>query len=213
MYQFEEEIVETDNSKIPKFYSKGFLLTRKGVGVMQKVRSLRVDLSQFSLTSENRRVLRKNEDVSFSIYNLPLDDYNWKIHKMGADFYRQRFGDKVMSANKIKDMVKEKKTSFNKLMVFSKKSQDLGYAICFEYGEILHYAYPFYDLSYTSKTLGIFMMTRAIIYAQDESLKYVYLGSVNSKEALYKLQFRGLSFFEKDSWKSDLEDLKRMLRD
>lgn len=213
MYQFEEEIIETDNSKISEFYSQGFVLTRKGPGVMQKVRSLRLDLSQFSLTSENRRVLRKNEDVSFSIEDIPLDKYDWKIHKMGADFYRQRFGDNVMSANKIKDMVKEKKTSFNKLIVFSQKSHNLGYAICFDYGKILHYAYPFYDLSYVSKTLGIYMMTRSIVYAKDAGLDYVYLGSVNSKKALYKLQFKGLSFFEKDSWKDDLEYLKKMLRD
>ncbi len=216
-YIFEEEIIEKDPSKITYLYDSGFILTRKGVGVMQKIRSLRIDLRKFELSSENRRILRKNESLNLEILKLPLkDNYDWRIHAMGYRFYKEKFGDNVMSANRIKSIVKEEDSSFNSILKFSNKDNILGYTICFILDGIIHYAYPFYDTSYISKSLGIGMMTKSIEYFKNKGFNFFYLGSVYSKESVYKLQFKGCEWFDKDNlsgsfWNEDLNILKKML--
>ncbi len=213
MYIYEKEIIEKDEKKIIDMYDRGFVLTRKDVGVMQKIRSLRVNINNFNLTSENRRILRKNDKLLLEVYSLPLDNYDWKIHAMGEKFYSQKFGKNTISANKIKSIVKDKKTSFNTILKFSIDEDIVGYCICFLKEEILHYAYPFYDTEYISKSLGIGMMTKTLEYAKSKSLKYMYLGSVYKKESLYKLQFEGEEWFFKDKWNQDISELKDILRD
>ncbi len=213
MYIYEKEVIEKDEDKIPSMYDRGFVLTRKGEGVMQKIQSLRVFIKDFSLSSENRRVLRKIPNLGFEVLNLPLLDYDWNIHAMGKTFYSQKFGKNTMSANKIKDIVKNKKTSFNTILKFNTEARTVGYCICFLKDKILHYAYPFYDTEYISMGLGIGMMTKTIEYAKDENMEYVYLGSVYKRESLYKLQFKGEEWFFEDKWNTDIPALKNVLRD
>ena len=211
-YKYEEELIELDPSKIVELYNRGFVLTRKKLGLMQKIRSLRIDLKEFELSSENRRICRINEGVSLVVLDIPLkDNYDWKIHAMGAKFYKERFGDNIMSANRIKSIVKDADCSFNSIIKFSDKDVVVGYAICFIYGKIVHYAYPFYEPYYISKSLGIGMMTKSIEYFKDKGFDYIYLGSVYDRESLYKLQFKGGEWFDKDHWVKDLNILKKML--
>jgi hypothetical protein len=98
--------------KIPVF-------TRKDKGVMQQTRSLRIDLSKFKLSSENRRILKKNEPLLLRPDTIPYPDYTWAIGKMGKDFYTTKFGDGTFSANKIKELVTdENKSNFNRLLSY-----------------------------------------------------------------------------------------------
>lgn len=211
-YKYEEELVELDPHKMVDLYDRGFVLTRKGTGVMQKIRSLRVNLHEFELSSENRRILRINEELSSAVLDIPLKSfYDWRIHAMGAKFYKERFGESVMSANRIKSIVKDGESSFNSIIKFSYKDTTVGYTICFIYERIVHYTYPMYDTSYISKSLGIGMMTKSMEYFKREGFDYMYLGSVHDKASLYKLQFRGGEWFDNDHWEKDLNILKKML--
>ena len=212
-YHYDKELLVKDEERIPLMYDKGFVLTRKGKGVMQQIRSLRISLDKFSLSSENRRVLRKNQSLELSIIDLPMASYDWKIHSMGSLFYSKKFGKNTMSANRIKDMVKDKKTSFNTILEFKMVDTILGYCICFLKEDLIHYAYPFYDTEYISKGLGIGMMTKTVEYAKEIGIKYVYLGSVFKKESLYKLQFSGEEWFFESKWDTNISQLKKILRD
>ena len=53
-------------------YDNGYAFTRLGRGVMVQTRSVRIDLAKFSLTSENRRILKKNERLKSEAVPLPL---------------------------------------------------------------------------------------------------------------------------------------------
>src|SRR5687768_4946503 len=107
----DQQTVEFTPDVITEMYNKGYVLTRLGKGIMDQTRSLRIDLSKFELTSENRRILRKVESLMLKVENLPLKDYSWEIHKMGKDFYSSKFGDDTMSAAKIKEMFQEQEKS------------------------------------------------------------------------------------------------------
>ncbi len=181
------------------------MFTREGKGKMYQTRSVRIDLEKFELSSENRRVLKKNSNFKIQISNLPIDDYDWSIGKMAKDFYETKFGKGTLSANKIKELLTTKH-NFNLLLRYTD-----GYCICFQNKKILHYSYPFYNLKSTIYNLGMSMMLKAIIYAKEAGKKYVYLGSAKDAKAKYKLQFSGLEWFDGEKWRNDTDDLKKIL--
>ena len=81
---------------------------------MYQTRSLRIDLKKFELSSENRRVLKKTEDLRLKIEDLPIKNYDWKIGKMAKNFYETKFGKGTFSANKVKELLTDnKKSNFN----------------------------------------------------------------------------------------------------
>ncbi len=54
------------------------------------------------------------------------------------------------------------------------------------------------------------MMTNTIMFAKDNGLKYVYLGSLQRPTDTYKLQFEGLEWFDGKAWQTDLEEVKKI---
>jgi arginyl-tRNA--protein-N-Asp/Glu arginylyltransferase len=196
-------------------YDQGFLFTRVCKGDMYQTRSLRIDLSKFNLSSENRRILKQVENINLEIADIPYLEYTWKIHKLGKDFYTTKFGEKTFSAGKIKELITEPEHSnFNKLFIYKTKDDNkaLGYVICFENKDLLHYCYPFYDLNTNLKSLGLGMMTKAIVWAKENNKKYIYLGSASRPTDTYKLQFEGLEWFDGKNWNADLDRLKQEIK-
>ncbi len=139
----EKIITDFSDSNINSLYNQGYVFTRQKKGSMNQTRSLRIDLEKFELSSENRRVLRKTEEVKMETSPLPLKSppllgegpgagyYDWTIGKLGKDFYDTKFGDKtpaphrsgatgaVFSANKIKELMTEvEKSNFNVVLVY-----------------------------------------------------------------------------------------------
>lgn len=198
-------------------YENGFVFTRLGHGEMQQTRSVRIDLSKFKLTSENRRILNRTSTLKFHVYNLPLDKYDFRIGKMAKDFYDSKFGTGVMSAQKIKQMLTDSRSSnFNTLFEYLDDSPDLtptaavGYAIAYASKYLIHYSYPFYDLN-CQKDMGLGMMIRAILHAEANGSRYFYLGSLQRAADVYKLQFEGLEWFDGQKWSHDLNEVKNIL--
>lgn len=221
MYNYSDQKTITDFSEtnIESEYDKSFVFTRLGKGVMQQIYSLRVDLGEFGLSSENRRVLNKNEDLKLEFKNLPLESYDWRIGKLAKDFYDQKAGKNTMSVNKIKElMAVPEKSNFNMLLSFRinfsaekfVSNSEIGFCICYESTNIIHYSYPFYKLQatdlprgsettlrgYKLPNLGMAMMLKAILWAKENKKKYIYLGSDNK----YKHQFKGLEIFNGKKW-------------
>ena len=209
----EQLITDFTDKHINHQYNDGFLFGRVQKGYMNQTRSLRIDLSQLTLSSENRRILRKTEDLQFTAYDLPLDDYHWSIGKMAKDFYTQKFGDGTFSANKGKELLTTKH-NFNKLFSYNFQDKTIGYCIALETDELVHYSYPFYRIENEKlkiENLGMGMMLRAILYAKDNEKKYVYLGSFQRPGDVYKLQFDGLEWFDGENWSQNISELKNQI--
>lgn len=206
----EKKIEDFDEQNIENMYDSGYLFTRKEKGVMQKTRSVRIDLDKFNLSSENRRILRKMDEAKINYYieSLPKVDYDWTIGKMAKDFYEKKFGKGIFTANKIKQIIQEG-LNFNKIIIYS---DNLGYAICFSTKKIMHYSYPFYDLDKSPKDMGLGMMTMMAKYAKENAMKYLYLGSLQRPSDHYKLQFEGLEWFDNGKWSNDLEKAKMTIK-
>ncbi len=172
----EQTITDFSNENINRMYNDGYVFTRRGKGVMQQTRSVRIDLSKFELSSENRRIIRKVEGLELNILPLPYSSYTWQVGKLAKDFYDEKFGVGTMSANKVKEMLtEENKSNFNVLFSYvisnpkgeksfreqnaqterslvesndsPRDDNKIGYTICYANEKILHYSYPFYKLN------------------------------------------------------------------
>ncbi len=209
----EKTLTDFSDTNIESAYNEGYVFTRVGKGVMKQTRSLRIDLSKFELSSENKRILKKTEELSLSISPIPYGKYTWEIHKLGKDFYEQKFGSKTFSAQKIKELITDKeKSNFNQLFIYSLNNVDIGYSIALETQNILHYCYPFYNLDVNYPNIGLGMMTKAIVWAKKNNKKYIYLGSAQRPTDIYKLQFEGLEWFDGKNWQTNTEELKIILQ-
>lgn len=213
-YKTNEKKVNWNDTEIMNYYNSGFVLTRLGKGEMIQTRSLRIDLENFEFNSENRRIFRKVENLSFEVNALPLTDYSWEIHKMGKDFYTRKFGDQTMSASKIKSMFNDiENENMTHSILYKINEEIVGHTLCYIGEKIMHYAYPFYDLDLDYPNLGMGMMLNAIKYALENDFKHIYLGSVTTAESKYKLQFNNLEWWdtEKQDWSKDLVLLKTLI--
>ena len=207
----EKTITDFSEQNISALYERGFVFTRIDKGVMTQTRSVRIDLNKFELTSENKRVLRKVENLDLNIVPLPHQNYDWRVHKLGVDFYTKKFGEKIFSANKIKELITEKTSNYNRLFEYAAGGETIGYCIVYETSDLMHYAYPFYNLDTQINNLGMGMMTKAIVWAKENNKKYVCLGSARDTAALYKTQFKGFEWFDGEKWRDDIEELKKIL--
>ena len=205
--KWKEEKLEDDSTEtISRMYDNGFLFTRIEKGVMNQTRSCRIRLERFELNSENRRILKKGQDVIFTEHPIPYAGYSWQIGKMAKDFYDKKAGG-TFSANKIRELLTTDH-NFNTLFSYS----DLGYTICYKNHSLLHYSYPFYDISNAPKDMGLIMMNKTISEAQSLGLQYLYLGSLQRPNDIYKLQFSGIEWFDGEKWQIDLEKVKIILK-
>ncbi|PSO45485.1 MAG: hypothetical protein BRC22_00860 [Parcubacteria group bacterium QH_9_35_7] len=207
-----KKIEDFSDQTIETMYDNGYVFIRLGNGVMDQTRSLRIDLENFSLNSENKRVLRKTKEIKLRQETIPYSEYHWKIHKLGKDFYDE-FEEGLFSANKIKELLTNKeKSDFNIVLVYSKDEDDLGYCISLETENIIHYSYPFYNRENTPNNMGMGMIVKAVKHAQEKDKKYFYLGSAQRPGDVYKLQFEGLEWFGKNEWRQNLDQLKQILQ-
>jgi arginyl-tRNA--protein-N-Asp/Glu arginylyltransferase len=218
----QQTITDFCDENVNKLYNEGYLFGRVDKGVMDQTRSIRINLLKFDLSSENRRIMKKTEGLEVTNKGLPYFSYDWSIGKLGKDFYDIKFGEKTFSANKIKELLTDqKKSNFNKVLLYKPNrkitslavspEEIIGYAICRETNEILHYCYPFYKLNAEIPNLGLGMMLRAILWAQEVNKDYIYLGSAQRPSDTYKLQFAGIEWFDGKEWKTDLDELKKIL--
>ena len=213
----EKTITDLSDNNISDLYTAGYVFTRIGKGVMHQTRSARIDLSRFEMSSENRRILKKTEGIDLQAIKLPMKEYDFSIGKLAKDFYATKFGSSIMSAQKVKEMlVDTDKSNFNCLLEYKNVGTFIGATISYKNESILHYSYPFYDLKDTQKDTGLGMMIRAIMFAKESGLKYIYLGSLQRPSDTYKLQFAGLEWFDGGStgtgkWSSDTEKVKEIL--
>ncbi|MEK7609669.1 MAG: hypothetical protein AAB470_00920 [Patescibacteria group bacterium] len=205
-------ITDFSGKNITNLYNQGYVFTRLGKGVMHQTRSVRINLAKFEPTSENKRILKKVDDIAMQEVTLPYGEYHWSLGKLAQDFYEAKFGSGIMSTQKVKEMLTDKeKSNFNILLIFSNPQDIIGYVICYLDSEIIHYSYPFYDLGKSSKDMGLGMMTKTIQYAKGKGLKYAYLGSLQRSGDTYKIQFDGLEWFDGKSWQTDIKEVKKIL--
>jgi arginyl-tRNA--protein-N-Asp/Glu arginylyltransferase len=210
-YQFPYAVwaVPEEGETPADIFNAGFLPSSRQLDRFYLCRQVRLNLAKFKPSSENRRICRKNADIEPRL--VPRQDFDYtperrQFFKTYADI---KFGSEVMTFERLDGLFSSPVISH--LLVFNdtQAGGEVGVAAMYlEGGDLAYYYYAFYDLNYYSRNLGMFMMTSAAALFAARDVKYLYLGTCYSRNALYKTQFAGAEFFNGFRWSDDLEELK-----
>jgi arginyl-tRNA--protein-N-Asp/Glu arginylyltransferase len=194
-------------------FSQGFLPSSREMDRFYLCRNVRVDLRHYEPSSENRRILRKGEDIQATLVPRGKFDYNEQRREFCRAYADFKFGRNIMTRERLDALFNGKITSH--LLVFTdlKTGKEVGMVTLFVEGDRLaYYYYAFYDVSYHSRNLGMFMMTSAVSFFKERGCQYLHLGSCYSPNALYKTQFAGVEFFNGVRWSDDMDELKYLIK-
>ncbi|UBM57252.1 GNAT family N-acetyltransferase [Marinilongibacter aquaticus] len=200
-------------------YNQGFLPYSGDLTLEKELfymaRSLRVDLERFVDSSENRRVSRLMEPLGVEMELINKNDFDLNDPDFRAfceNYVSERIGDGNMNAERLEYILASKVGTH--IFKFSNKEKTMGYILAAVGSDMLHYWFAFFDIEYMkSHSLGKWMMWKTIVWAKENGLKNVYLGTAYKTAALYKIRdHKGLSFWDGQKWNQDVKLLKALCK-
>ncbi len=195
------------------FFRCGFLPASPQLDRFYLCRNLRVDLHRFQPSSENRRILRKGEGVTVELMAREHFDYSATRRQAWKAFADQRFGADIMSFDRLDKLMSGPVVSHLLHFADQATGREVGTVLLFvEEPTVAYYYYAFYDLDYVQRSLGMYMMTRAVELMAQRGFAYLHLGTCYSERALYKTQFAGVEFFNGFRWSDNVDELKFLLK-
>jgi len=196
-----------------KIFGRGFLPTSRDLDRFYMCRHLRVDLLQFTPSSENRRIMRKGEGIQYRLVPRSQFDYTSHWREFCKNYADIKFGKDVMSYARLDALFNSKIVSHLLIFTDTAANEDVGIVTLYLEKKVMtYYYYSFYDLNYYARNLGMFLMTSAVDHFASLKFHYIYLGSCYSRNALYKTQFEGAEFFNGFRWSDNLKELKYLIQ-
>ena len=193
-------------------FNAGFLPSSRNLDRFYLCRQLRVNLAKFEPSSENRRILRKGEDIKMTLLPREQFDYTPARHEFVKSYTDAKFGKDVMPSERLDSLFNSPVTTHLLVFTDTKSGAEVGVVTLYlEAGRLAFYYYAFYDLAHPNRSLGMFMMTSAVAWLAEQRFQHVYLGTCYSDRALYKTQFAGVEFFNGIRWSENMDELKYLL--
>lgn len=218
-FGYSEYAIKESEKDINDIYRKGFLPYTGNIDINYSIfylaRSLRVDLSIFVDSSENKRVNRKLNAVNNEIIRYNLKDFNFKNEKFlkfCLEYVKVRFSGNSMTRDRLLYILNSDiATDIFEFKDF-KTDKILGYILAVVTKDTFHYWFSFYDFELINKfPLGKWMMWKMIKWSLENNIKYVYLGTGYGVKSLYKIRdFKGIEFFDGNGWNQDIILLKSL---
>ena len=186
-----------NSNSIQDNYSLGLLPQRNNKNFWYQDTSGRSNLSMFSLSSENRRIINKTQDFSYILEPLSSFEYDLTVQKNIHTWINQLGWDFPISS------VKKIFTNhiFNFIYIWkNQQNQVVAYSICYFSKLSSHIAYVFYNPNLSHNNLPIRLVLQTIIDSHDQKLKYCYLGRFSLEVGYYKRNMPGFEYFKDNSW-------------
>ena len=186
-----------NNQPLEKNYQQGLLPQRNQKGLYYRQTSCRSNLSNFALSSENRRIIKRTRDFSFK--KIPLSNFNYSLQtqKTLSSWVNQL--NWKFPTSSIKNIFT--RHVFNQLYIWKDpNSHIIAYSICLFSPAISHIAYVFYHPSLSHSNLPIRLTLQVIIDSYQLQLKYCYLGRFSPSIGYYKRNMPGFEHFTNNSW-------------
>jgi arginyl-tRNA--protein-N-Asp/Glu arginylyltransferase len=214
-YQFPYAIwaIREEGETSADIFNAGFLPASRHLDRFYLCRQVRVELEKFEPSSENRRILRKGEGINVELIPREKFEYTPQRRQFFKAYADAKFGNDVMTFERLDSLFSTPIISHLLVFTDAATGKEIGVAALYvESGALAFYYYAFYDLDYSNRSLGMFMMTSAATEFAARGVKHLYLGTCYSENALYKTQFAGTEFFNGFRWSNNLEELKFLIQ-
>lgn len=189
-------------------FARGFLPSLPDLSRWYLCRQVRVALDGFRPTSENRRILRRGEGISFEL--LERSGFAWTPERRAfcLDYAARRWSSPP--APERLDHVFASALTTHVAVFRDARGRETGLVSLLRDGGTWFYSNAFFDPEAPSG-LGAFLMTETVRQLAGLGGAFLHLGTCYSRGALYKTQFPGFSFFDGTGWNPDLAALKHLL--
>ena len=214
-YQFPYAIwaVPEEGESPSDIFDAGFLPSSRQLDRFYLCRQIRVDLTEFKPSSENRRIIRKGKGINVELIPRVKVDYTPEQRQFFKTYADIKFGKDIMTFERLDALFDSPIISHLLVFTDTETGKEIGAATLYLEGKALaFYYYAFYDLNYYARNLGMFMMTSAVELFADSGVKFLYLGTCYSQTALYKTQFAAAEFFNGFRWSDDMDELKFIIK-
>lgn len=204
-------------SELDEIYTKGFLPYTGDLGLkydlFYKSRGIRIRLSDFRDSSENRRVNRKMEPLGITYEMIPVESYAAmdQFAEFARKYSEERIGEDKMPLQRINYILGRKYLTH--ILPFTSGGLIVGYVLAVVTDRHFHYWFSFYDTRYLdqNKPLGKWLMWKCIHIARELGKEYIYLGNGYLEKSLYKTRdFKSVEFYEGNTWSSDVKRLQQL---
>ncbi|OGC88946.1 hypothetical protein A2419_01115 [Candidatus Adlerbacteria bacterium RIFOXYC1_FULL_48_26] len=203
-----------EGEPLAEIYARGYLPysgAKNSMNIFYSGRSARVVLTNFSATSENRRIAKRFDGV-FQKERIPFtqfvpDDTFWNLSLI---YFAQKHGANAMPRARIEALFAA--GIITTVVVYKDTSNTVAYVLEVEQDDMAHYWYSFYDIQYALQSLGMWLMLDCIRDAKERGVRYYYLGTVYGEKALYKTNFAPLEWWDEVDWSSDSKLLRERSR-
>lgn len=202
-------------------YSQWFLPYTGKLDITQDIfyfcRSLRVDISKFENTSENRRIIKKVEPLHIQVTIYNKEDFDTRSNEF-EDFciwYTQsRFYHEWMTTERFHYVIS--RWYANKIIEFKiwDTGQIIWYTLAIVTDTIMHHRFCFFDTELMeSIPLGKYLMRYTIDRCKQQWLTYAYLWTCYKETWLYKVRdFEWVERWDGNKWSTHIEQLKNLCK-
>lgn len=213
-FGYSEYAIKEQGDSLSDLYELGYLPysgAENTVDTLYMARSGRVNLKHLSLSSENRRIIRKF-DNSFSKTKTSLSDFNTGEYfkKFCLTYFANRHGESVMPASRLETILNS--GFITSVVTYYAQQNVVAYVLMVEDSTASHFWFSFYDLTYARQSLGLWLMLDCLLEAEKTGRKYFYVGTVYANKGMYKTSLPSLEYWHSDHWSIDIKHLRAMCR-
>jgi len=189
-----------NNFSIEENYQNGLLPQRNSPSLFYRQSSCRSNLSLFSLSSENRRILNKTAAFAFEV--SPLSDFSFSLATQKTIFKWVKKLNWDFPMSSIKNIFTNH--IFNRLYIWKNSPESIiAYSLCYFSNTLSHIAYVFYNPEFSHTNLPIRLTLQTIIDSHQNKLAFCYLGRFEAKPddiGYYKRNMPGFEYFIDNKW-------------
>lgn len=163
--------------------------------------SVRIPVAQFKPSRSQKRVWKKNNDLTVQIENVNFNQAQFDLY---LRYQRARHADSSMCDDDPSKYIGfiESKFSKSKFVCFYLQDKLVGVSVIDQFAGGLSAVYTFYEPAMAERSLGTFAVLYLVRLAQVKEIPYVYLGYwiEESQKMGYKIKFQPLEGFINRVW-------------
>lgn len=185
------------------FRRSGDYIYRPHCSNCQACESLRVPVNTFKISQSQKRILKKNADLTVSISKPVFREEHFKLYQRYIDI-RHQDGDMYPATEQQYRSFLLAEIETARLIEFrhKKSAELLAISIIDQFPNALSAIYTFFEPDQNARSLGGFAILWQLAYCQKESLAYLYLGYYikDSHKMSYKNKFRPYQIYQNEQW-------------
>lgn len=167
--------------------------------VFYMARSIRVHAPSFTLTSENRRVARKFDDL-FESTATPVKDFTDTdtLIPFVTNYFETILGPGIMPVERLRYVLAARALSH--IVHYTDGEKTAGYVLLAADEHFVHPWFVAYAPEYAKQSFGIWLMLDTVRRAKEGGKEYAYLGTGYGGGARYKMNFTPTEYWDGTGW-------------